>query len=132
MPYLEYFLVADSVSTDRERNTVSLFHVLEEWRARLPLVIPQLVAVSSWVIPCEEMGQDFQVTLNIRLPGVRESPDLPIFPVNFTAVHPRHRTHHFVRGLRVEHAGDMVFEISINGDLAARRVVWVRASEESE
>jgi len=132
MPKLDYFLVADSVSTDRERNTVSLFHILEEWPARLPLVIPQLVAVSSWTIPPEDMGRDFQVTLNIRLPGDQEAPDFQIFPVNFTADRPRHRAYHFVKGLRVEHAGDMVFEILINGRLAASQVVWVRASEESE
>ena len=54
MPTLEYFLLAESVSTDRERNTVSLFHILEEWIAQLPLVIPNLVAVSSWKMDEEE------------------------------------------------------------------------------
>jgi hypothetical protein len=132
MPKLDYFLVADSVSTDRERNTVSMFHILEEWSARLPLVIPELVAVSSWTIESDEMGQDFQVRLGIRLPGPQESPSFHIFPVNFTAHHRRHRAYHFVKGLRVEHAGDMVFEIFINEQLVASHVVWVRASDESE
>jgi hypothetical protein len=132
MPKLDYFLVADSVSTDRERNTVSLFHILEEWPARLPLTVPELVAVSSWTISADEMGQDFQVSLNIRLPGAQGSPDFPIFPVNFTAHRPRHRAYHFVKGLRLEHAGDLVFEILINRQVAASHVVWVRASDESE
>ena len=132
MPKLDYFLVADSVSTDRDRNTVSVFHILDEWPARLPLVIPELVAVSSWRIASDEMGGDFQVVLNIRLPGGQGSPDLQILPVNFTADHLRHRAYHFVKGLRVEHAGDMVFEIFINGQLVASHVVWVRASDESE
>lgn len=131
MPKLDYFLVADSVATDRDRNTVSLFHILEEYRpTRLPLNIPEMVAVSSWTVTSDELGQEFDVVLNIRLPGAQASPDFPIFPVHFTADNPRHRAYHFVKGLRVEQAGDMVFEIRVNGRLAASQVVWIRVSEE--
>ena len=129
MPKLDYFLVSDSVSTDRDRNTVSLFHILEEFPARLPLVIPELVAISSWTIATHEMGQEFDVVLNIKLPGDRAAPEFPIFPVSFTAEHPRHRAYHFVKGLRVEQAGDMVFEVHINRQLAGSHLVWIRASE---
>ena len=127
MPTLEYFLVADSVSTDRDRNTVSVFHILEEWTAQLPLVIPSVVAVSSWKMEEHDRGRDFQVALEIHLPGRRKSPDFEILPVNFTAESARHRTYHFVRGLRIEQAGHVVFEISINGRPAAKHVLWVHA-----
>ena len=132
MPTLEYFLLADSVSTDRERNTVSLFHILEEWIAQLPLVIPNLVAVSSWKMEEEDRGHDFQVALDIHLPGQQNSPDFQILPVNFTGETARHRTYHFVRGLRVEEPGDVVFEICMNGRPAAKRVLCVRRSVGNE
>ena len=126
MPILEYFLVADSVSTDRKRNTVSVFHILEEWAAQLPFVIPNLVAVSSWKMEEADRDRDFQVALDIQLPGQQESLDFEILPVNFTGESARHRTYHFVRGLRIEEAGDVVFEICINGRPAAKHVLWVR------
>lgn len=132
MPTLEYFLVADSVSTDRERNTLSIFHVLEEWPARLPLVIPQLVVVSSWRMATEDLGRDFQVALDIQLPGEQQSPDLVILPVNFTAENARQRTYHFVRGLRIEEAGDVLFELRINGQHAGTFVLWVREKDGDE
>ncbi len=132
MPTLEFFLVADSVSTDRERNTLSVFHILEEWPARLPLVIPQLVVVSSWRMATEDLGRDFQVALDIQLPGKQQSPDLQILPVNFTAEHARHRTYHFVRGLRIEEAGDVLFDLRINGQHAGTFVLWVREKDGDE
>lgn len=132
MATLEYFLVADSVSTDRERNTLSIFHVLEEWSGRLPLVIPQLVVVSSWKMAPEDRGQDYQVALDIHLPGKQQSPDFKILPVNFTAEHLRHRTYHFVRGLRIEEAGDVVFELRINDQHAGNHVLWVHEKDGDE
>jgi hypothetical protein len=32
MPSLEYFLIAESVSSDVQRNTISIFHVLNDVR----------------------------------------------------------------------------------------------------
>jgi hypothetical protein len=78
------------------------------------------------------MDKDFQVRLSIRLPGAQGSPDFPILPVNFTAHHRRHRAYHFVKGLRVEEEGDMVFEIHMNEQLVASHAVWIRASDESD
>ena len=131
MPRLDYFLVADSVSVDKDRNTLSVFHVLEEWPSRLPLVIPSLVAVSSWTLEAEDMGRDFQATLEIRSPSKRQLPDFESFSVNFTADRRRYRTSHFVRGLRVEEAGELEFRILLNGEYKASHYVWIVADEEA-
>ena len=47
MPKLEYFLVSESISIDRDRNQVSVFNILEEAYIPKagPAVIPQSVAL---------------------------------------------------------------------------------------
>ena len=68
MPRLEYFLVAESISVDRETNQLSVFNVLDDLELSLPTQIPQLVALSSWNIEPHERDQDLQVMLRILLP----------------------------------------------------------------
>lgn len=132
MPELEYFVVAESISTDRERNTVSLFHVVEEFRPRFPAVIPKLVAVSSWRVSPEEIGRDFQVTLEIQLPGQQSLPsDVGDLTVNFTAQSTGHRIYHTVKALSINAAGDAIFRILMNGKHVASRVIALRESEET-
>jgi len=130
MPRLDYFLVAESVSIDKDRSTLSIFHVCDAWQDRPPLLIPELVAVSSWTMEPEDMGQDFQATLKIRLPGKQERPDLELHSINFTADHRRQRTYHFVRGLRIEEPGEVEFRILLNGQHKASHYAWVIADEE--
>lgn len=130
MPKLEYFLVAESISIDQDRNTVSLFHVLEDATARTPWLFPQLVAVSAWNIQPEEIGSDFQATLRIHLPGEQQEP--PESTVNFTGQQTRQRIHHFVQGLNAEEVGDVVFEILMNGKHAASHTFTIRARDESD
>ncbi len=92
MPELEYFIVAESIATDRERNTVSIFHVIEDLPGSVSSVVPKVVAVSSWRVSPEEIGRDFQVSLEVQLPGGKHVPREPSdMAVNFTAQSKGHR-----------------------------------------
>lgn len=127
MPELEYFLVAESVSTDKETNRISVFNVLEE----IPRagVLPQCVATSCWRIEPEDEGKDFQVTLRIHMPGG----DVPNEPgdigVNFAPEGKRHRIQHFIAGFPFAKPGDWEFEVLLNGKHEARHVVTVHEGQ---
>ena len=132
MPELEYFIVAESIATDQDRNTVSIFHVIEEWPGLLPGVVPKVVAVSSWVVSPEEIGRDFQVALDIQLPGGERLPTEPgNLAVNFTAQSNGHRIYQTLTGLRLQAPGELRFRISINGKHAATRVIRVRQRDDA-
>lgn len=132
MPQLEYFLVAESVATDSDRNTVSVFHILEELRASsMPFHVGRLVALSSWNIGPQDRDNDFQVTLDIHLPGGDKLPDGLDLAINFTATRSRQRILHFIEGLRIASPGDLAFELLINGKHAASHRVTVHPPEPS-
>lgn len=131
MPQIEYFVVAESMALDKDRNTVSLFHVIERLAGSPPLLIPALVAVSYWKIAEEETGRDFQAALRIHLPGGQALPDeFQENTINFTPHERRFRTHHFVKGLRIDHFGDVTFEMLLNGNHAAEHVVNVEPADQ--
>ena len=133
MPELEYFIVAESLATDRDRNTVSIFHVIEEWMCSLPGVLPKAVAISSWRVSPDEIGRDFQVALEILLPSGESLPEEQSdLTVNFTAKSTGHRIYQTVTFLRIETHGEFVFRLLINGTLAATRVIRVRERDEAE
>ena len=129
MPRLEYFLVAESVSVDSDRNQVSVFNILEEISVPRtgPKVIPQLVALASWIVVPEDEGKDFQVSVELVRPG----PNCPYndeFSLNFTARCKRQRTQICLALLPIDRVGDMVFNLKLNGSQVASHVLAVRPS----
>ena len=135
MPKLEYFLVAESASIDRDSNQVSVFNILEEVSVPRsePKVIPQLVALSSWIIDPDDQGKDFQAAVELAGPGGPECPYNHDFTVNFTAKGSRHRTQISLVGLPIERVGDRVFTLKLNGAPQATHILTVRpSSEESD
>lgn len=129
MPKLEYFLVAESVSIDSDRNQVSVFNILEEVSIPNsgPKVVPQLVALASWIITPEDEGKDFQVS--IELVGPR--PDCPFnskFSLNFTARCKRQRTQMYLALMPIEQVGDTLFYLKLNGKREASHVLTVLPS----
>ena len=68
MPELEYFVVAESVSIDRDTNRVSLFNVVEEI---FTSVVPfPFVAVSGWNLTADEQrGSELQAGVRITKPS---------------------------------------------------------------
>ena len=129
MPKLEYFLVAESVSIDRDQNRVSVFNILEEVSIPKsdPKIIPYLVAFSSWIIAPEDQGKDFQVSVELAGPNLDRT---LVFPVNFTANGNRQRTRVGISGMPIERTGDTVFSLKLNGEQTASHNLTIRPSDE--
>jgi hypothetical protein len=134
MPKLEYFLVSESISVDRDQNAVSVFNILEEVAIPKtgPGVIATLVAVSSWIFDVEDVGKDFQVTLKVILPEVAGPDITKEFPINFTAPKSRQRIYHRISGLPLQKASDVIFELLLNGEHKASHTLNVRQSEDED
>lgn len=129
MPKLEYFLICESTSTDRETNRVSLFNVLEDLpvlRAgaagqQQPPVSPFFEAVSCWNRePGDEEG-DFQAILRIHSPDEKPKD----FSMNFKMEQPRHRLSFHFQGMPKLKPGELRFELLLNGEHVAWHTVNV-------
>jgi len=129
MAKLEYFIVAESLSTDRETNRVSVFNVLEEITAKLPTHFPRLTAVSAWNMAPEDRGQDFQVTLRIPQPWKETEPKHLDFHVNFTTERSRHRVYHHIEGVPLKQGGDLKLQVLLNGEPVASHSITVHDRE---
>lgn len=122
MPRLEFFVVSEDVSVDQATNLTSVFSILEEVKApAFPLLIFRCAATSLWCREPGDEGRDFQVVLRITTPG-----DEPReFPTNFRLDHARHRTVQRLQGLPIQRAGELRFEVLLNGEHKASHVVTV-------
>jgi hypothetical protein len=125
MPRIEYFVVSESISNDQNTNNVSIFHICEEFSGRLPITLSRLVATSCWSIEPADKGKDFQVALRVLLPGGALMPELRDLKVNFTTDRARHRVFQYIHGLRVEHPGDLVIEVLLDGVACASHTISV-------
>lgn len=151
MPKLEYFLVCESVSTDRDTNRVSIFHVVEELRppkielpntgpktsssaALRPVpaseyghILAQLVAVCCWYQTDDDADKDFQAMLRLRTPeGTTHD-----FPMNFTMNSRRQRLLFHLQGIPPLMPGELAFEILLNGEHKAEHIVTVHPPGDS-
>jgi len=121
VPELEYFLVAESVSVDRESGLLSIWHTLDAITAAgVPFGLPSAVAVSVWRLGADDMNSDHQV--DVRLLGPRGSCEGPL-RVNFTPTTQRHRVFHRFRGLQLDEEGPWTFELRLDGGEAMARHV---------
>lgn len=134
MPTLEYFLIAESVSVDQATNRLSVFNILEEIRTFpqpagvvLHGGLNQLVACSSWNIAQADLGQSFQVSLQLRNPG-RDPQDL--MSLDFVGQRPRQRLLHILMGLPALEVGDVKFELRLNGEYVASHTITVSRLEQ--
>lgn len=129
MPRLEYFVISESVSVDQQTNTTSIFHILEELRfPRFPTGLQQCVATSLWLPQPGDENQDFQAIIRIRLP----TGDHHDFPSNFRLGRTRHRLVVMIRGIPIPGAGDLTFELLLNGQHQAQHVVTVLQSDPAD
>lgn len=126
MPRLEYFLVCESASVDRDTNRLSLFNIIEEIQ---PIrqgeidghPILQLVAVSCWIKEQGDEDRDFQVVLRIHDPGSGTKD----FPMNLRMERPRHRLMLRIQGVPASSDGNLRFEILLNGSHVAEHVITI-------
>ena len=74
----------------------------------------------------DDDGDDIQVLLRVRAPGVKTPNESR---TNFTANSPRHRVFTHMLGLPLEDVGTLRFEVLLNGEHAAEHVVSVVAEQ---
>jgi hypothetical protein len=122
MARLEFFVVSEEVSIDQTTNQTSVFSILEQVKAAgFPLLIFKCAATALW---CREPGdeeRDLQTVLRITPPG-GEPRD---FATNFRLNHARHRIVQRIQGLPIARAGELRFEVLLNGEHKASHVVTV-------
>lgn len=122
MARLEFFVVSESVSIDQTSNAASVFNILEEiGTPQFPILIPYCAAISLWCREEADRDEDFQCTLRIIRPG-GERNDIS---TNFRPVRPRHRVVQRIQGLQLTQAGELRFELLLNGKHAADHIVTV-------
>src|SRR5258708_158386 len=120
MARLDYFVVAQNISVDQTTNAVSAFNIVEELRSPgFPVLVPSLAVLSVWHREEGDQEQDFQCTLRVTPPG-----EIPQdFHTNFRLLPPRHRLIHRLQGLPILRAGDIHFEILLNGAVRLEYIV---------
>jgi hypothetical protein len=124
---LNFFIVAESLSIDQSTNFASAFNIFEEIKVvGFPTIIPSMQILSTWVRDEGEEEQDCQCLLRITRPG-NESPEE--FPTNFRSSAPRHRTIHRLQGMPLEHAGNLQFEILLNGTTVKQYTIPVTQAD---
>jgi len=126
MPTLEYFLVSESLAVDQTTNQASVFNIFEELRATaFPFHVPQMAAICAWNMAPSEQGQEYQALLRIVPPGGEPREQR----INFVGHRLRSRIILRVIGLPIEQAGDLRFEVELNGDHQASHTVTVFEAE---
>ncbi len=129
MAELKLFVVAESVSIDQTTNSASVFNILEEVHAvQFPILVPSCAVLSVWHREAGDEGKDWQLVLRVTPPN-GDSHDLSS---NFRFANPRHRVVQRVLGLAVEHAGQLDFELQLNGRRVAEYTVGVRQAAASD
>lgn len=122
MPSLEYFLVCRSVQKDIRTDDLSFINVLEDVSPEtFPHTIPRAMAVSLWNFEPGDEDLDYQASLTIKVPNM---PDAN-FPLNLARDRYRCRTIQGILGIPVETAGEVVFEVSLNGVHSASHTIRI-------
>lgn len=129
MPRLEYFVVAESCSTDVNRNTVSIFHVLNELYVNtFPDHIPTLAVISGWIHSEAEIRdhQESQIRIEFHMPGVVQPEE---FRGNLTA-ESRYQYYNFVfENIPIEQPGDIEVRLFLDDDKEATHTMTASLSE---
>lgn len=129
MARLEYFLVCETVSTDRDTNQTTIVNVFEDVPTPgFPIIIPKCTVIALFRWEAGDEGRDFQAVVRVTPPGEGHRD----FNVNFRPEPNtrRHRVMQRIMGLSLSRAGDLRFEILLNGEHKAEHVVTVLQSND--
>jgi hypothetical protein len=129
MPRLEYFLVAEATSIDRETNNISIFNVLNDVRFEsLPVIIPKGVAISCWIASEQEIAEKSQLQAVLRIHAPGDEPR--VYRGNFTCdVRVQHILFEIV-GMKIGAAGELRFDLDLNERNVASHTVFLRPRAE--
>jgi len=135
MPKLEYFLVCESISVDRDTNRISLFNVIEEVHVAKTIddvrgpALSNFVAVACWNRQEGDEGRDFQAMLRVYLPTPEDADDVEPgeLTMNFRTESPRQRLLMRVSAQTIPFVprGKLRFELLLNGEHCAEHEVAV-------
>lgn len=126
MARLEFFVVSNSVAIDQTTNSASVFEILEATMTPgFPLIIPRCVAMSLWRREAGDEGLDFQLLLRVTTPDG----EIHELPSNFRMSEARHRMMQRIQGLTLRAAGELRFEVILNGKHAADHIVDISLIE---
>lgn len=121
MPTLEYFVVAESFSTDRDTGAISIFKVLNDLQVdELPYVLPKWVAVGCWICSREEIDahEEVHLKLRVQIPNEEEKSTRGSFSAST-----RFQTVIFELPGIALNAGDTEVILEVNEEHAARHII---------
>jgi hypothetical protein len=105
---------------------MSLINVLEDITPEsFPYIIERAIAVSLWNFQQDEMMEDHQAILVLRIPGTK---DVSV-PMSFLKTTHRCRAAIGVAEIPIERPCDVVFEVKLNGEHAASHKVRIHCPE---
>lgn len=124
MPSLEYFLVAESVSSDVKRNTLSIFHVLSDIRVeKFPTEVGPIAAVSGWISNENEVKEHTEAQLKLV---IRSASHQWEFRGNFKS-EVKYQNYTFLfRTVPAPGPGEIIFELFKDEQHIAKHTLTVR------
>lgn len=114
MPKLEYFLVAESTSTDSDTNAISIFNVFTERRVEsFPETVRRAILVTCWFSTEEELVAKpaMQAEIFLRVPDKELGP----FRHNFTCESEFQHLLLEMEDLEISKPGLLEIELKVNG-----------------
>lgn len=124
MPELGFFLAAQDVSLDQHTNRVSIWNVFDEIPVREREegeILPGLALVCLLYVTEEEIGDEFDFTYSLRLPGMEEEEQFTEFEIQPTQR--RHRVVSRLQGLSLTQGGELTFYAHLDGEQIGTYVI---------
>ncbi|HUY32559.1 MAG TPA: hypothetical protein VMV69_07230 [Pirellulales bacterium] len=124
MPKLEYFLVAESYSSDKDVDAISIFNVFNQFRfKKLPETVPKLVTISCWLSSQEEIAEhsDHQVVIRFSLPGESEREYRGNFQCDTKCQHVVLE----LQNVKISRSGEITVALSIDEEYKCSHTIFV-------
>ncbi len=124
MPLLEFFTVCGSARREGATETADGANILTDFfPASLPDALAKATVISSWKLTSKDKGRDWQATLVVKSPGR----DAAAFSLSLSNNLRRYQHIREILAIPVEEAGDLLFEMLLNGKTVATHTVTVHA-----
>ncbi len=114
MPELIYAIVAKDYVLDAQKNTISIFNVIEQIGASVSSIrLPEIVLLTLWQRSADEIGITLVQRIRLLKPDGEE---IVSKDVSFRGEQPRHRLNARLDMLPFDTSGVHVFEISVRAE----------------
>ena len=132
MPRLEYFLVSESGSLDRNTGRVSVFNIIqEESPDQYPHVFPVMCMVACFIFSDEEVREktDYQVQFVFSIPGQQED---RAFPVNFVPDSAIRHLFFQLASVPITQPGNITIRLTLNGEHQATHTIAAKQASQPD